>query len=30
MRERIKLAGGEMKLESEVGLGTKLSFWFPI
>jgi two-component system, NarL family, sensor histidine kinase UhpB len=30
MRERIKLAGGEMKLESENGLGTKLSFWFPI
>jgi two-component system, NarL family, sensor histidine kinase UhpB len=30
MRERIKLAGGEMKLESEVGLGTKLSFWFPM
>jgi two-component system, NarL family, sensor histidine kinase UhpB len=30
MRERIKLAGGEMTLESEVELGTKLSFWFPI
>jgi signal transduction histidine kinase len=30
MRERIKLAGGETKLESKIWFGMKLSFWFPI
>ena len=30
MRERIALAGGEMRVESRAGLGTRLTFRFPL
>jgi signal transduction histidine kinase len=29
MRERAELAGGWLKLESELGLGTNVEFWLP-